>query len=260
MTHHRQHRSGALAIAGALLLSACADFGGPVQGEQISPEERRLRQIESQIETLNRRLEAMSSVDIATTTTRLSEEVRSLRGDTEKLRHDLDNNERRGRELYLDLDRRLQRLEGPQGGQANGAAASAPGNDGPADPAEEQAYLAAFELLKAGKYGQSITQFKSMLEQWPNGRYADNGMYWTGEAQYVQRDYGAALETFEGLLQRFPSSSKAPDALLKSGFAHRELRQIDKAKATLQQVIEQYPNSSAAGLARQRLDQINRPG
>ena len=96
--------------------------------------------------------------------------------------------------------------------------------------------------------------------KWPSGRYADNATYWTGEAQYVQREYAAALETFEGLLQRYPSSSKAPDALLKVGFAQRELRQIDKAKATLQQVIEQYPSSSAAGLARQRLEQINRPG
>ena len=253
------HRNHMAALLGAVLLAACADFGGPVEGE-ISPEERRLRQIESQIQTLNRRLEAMTAVDVATTTTRLSEEVRSLRGDTEKLRHDLDTNERRGRELYLDLDRRLQRLEGPQGSAAGGAAASSGSSNTPADPAEEQAYLAAFELLKAGKYAQSISSFKGMLEKWPSGRYADNATYWTGEAQYVQREYAAALETFEGLLQRYPSSSKAPDALLKVGFAQRELRQIDKAKATLQQVIEQYLSSSAAGLARQRLEQINRPG
>ena len=254
----RRHQSHAIAVLGAVLLAACADFGGPVEGE-ISPEERRLRQIESQIQTLNRRLEAMTAVDVATTTTRLSEEVRSLRGETEKLRHDLDNNERRGRELYLDLDRRLQRLEGPQGNAAGGAGVQA-ASSGPADPAEEQAYLAAFELLKAGKYAQSISNFKAMVEKWPAGRYADNATYWTGEAQYVQREYAAALETFEGLLQRYPSSSKAPDALLKVGFAQRELRQTDKAKATLQQVIDQYPNSSAAGLARQRLEQINRPG
>ena len=259
MAIQRQHRNPALALLGAMLLVGCADFGGPVEGE-ISPEERRLRQIESQIQTLNRRLEAMTAVDVATTTTRLSEEVRSLRGDTEKLRHDLDTNERRGRELYLDLDRRLQRLEGPQGSAAGSSGAAVGANNAPADPAEEQAYLAAFELLKAGKYAQSISNFKAMLEKWPSGRYADNATYWTGEAQYVQREYAAAQQTFETLLQSYPSSSKAPDALLKIGFAQRELRQIDKAKATLQQVIDQYPSSSAAGLARQRLEQINRPG
>ena len=259
MAIQRQHQNHVAALLGAVLLAACADFGGPVEGE-ISPEERRLRQIESQIQTLNRRLEAMTAVDVATTTTRLSEEVRSLRGETEKLRHDLDTNERRGRELYLDLDRRLQRLEGPQGNAAGATGAAVGANNGPADPAEEQAYLAAFELLKAGKYAESISNFKGMLEKWPSGRYADNATYWTGEAQYVQREYAAALATFEGLLQRYSSSSKAPDALLKIGFAQRELRQIDKAKATLQQVIDQYPSSSAAGLARQRLEQINRPG
>lgn len=243
----------------SMVLAGCANFGGPVEGE-ITPEERRLRQIESQIETLNRRLEAMSSVDVATTAQRLAEEVRSLRGATEQLRHDVDSNEQRARKLYLDLDRRIQRLEGSGAADAGVGSGVAAAASGPADPEEEKAYLAAFELLKAGKYPQAISGFEAMRQQWPRGRYADNAMYWTGEAQYVQRDYRTALSTFEGLLSQFPSSSKASDAMLKVAFAQRELNQMDQSKRTLQQLIEQYPNSSAAGLARQRLDQLNRPG
>lgn len=255
-------RSAPLALI--LMLTACTDFGGPIRDGEISPEEQRLRSIESKLGDVDRRLEAIAALDVAQSSVRLAEEVRSLRGDVEKLRFDLDNNERRARELYLDLDRRLQRLEGggssASGDPAAGGAGTSAGGAVTADPAEEQAYLAAFELLKAGKFDQSISGFKAMQEQWPRGRYADNAMYWVGEAQYVKREYAVALDSFNGLLQKFPSSAKAADALLKIGYCHAELKQLDKAKSSLQQVVEQYPNSSAAGLARARLDKLNRPG
>lgn len=247
----------------ALTLTACADFGGPVNGRsgEPSPEEMRLRRIESGLEQLNRRVESISAVDMAQQLNRLSEEVRDLRGQVEQLRFDVDKNEQRARELYLDLDRRLQ-----SGSPAASPGAAAPASSGfnartaPADPAEQSAYNEAFDLLRADKVDAAVAAFRQMLEQWPNGQYADNAQYWIGEGFYVQRQYEAALKQFNTLLQQYPGSSKVPDAMLKIGFSLYELNQTEKARSTLQRIVDEFPDSAAATLAKPRLEQIQRNG
>lgn len=120
-------------------------------------------------------------------------------------------------------------------------------------PDEEAAYLAAFDALKNGKYDDALNGFRGQLEKWPQGRYADNALYWSGEAYYVKRDYKSALAAFQAVLQRFPRSAKAPDAMLKSGLVQMDLGQAAAGKASLQRVVNTYPQSNAATLAQQRL-------
>src|SRR3546814_6596898 len=67
--------------------------------------------------------------------------------------------------------------------------------------------------------------FRGQLQQWPQGQYADNALYWSGEAYYVKRDYKSALAAFQAVLQRFPRSAKTPDAMLKSGLVQMDLGQ-----------------------------------
>lgn len=247
-----------LSPALALALSACADFGGPLGGsDEPSPEEQRLRRIEAAIDQLNRRVEAISTVDMARQMAQLSDELRQLRGQVEQLRHDVDRNERRARELYLDLDRRLQQLSGAADATA-AALPAVPTSAGPADPEEQKAYDAAFELLRSGKVDEAIAAFRRMLERWPEGRFADNAHYWIGEGLYVKRQYEQAIRQFQELLQKYPSSRKVPDALLKTGFAQDAMGQTDAARATLQRVVREFPQSAAASLAKKRLEDIEK--
>jgi tol-pal system protein YbgF len=248
---------GHWALGAALLLGACADFGGPIGDAPPFSEQARLQEIEARLEDMSRRLEALSGAAQSQTRQQLEGEVRSLRGDTEKLRFDLEGTEKRNRELYRDLDRRLQRLESesqPARLSMEPRMASAP--PPPAGQEEEAAYLRVFEMLKAGRYDEAIAGFRSQLERWPDGRYADNALYWTGESHYVKRDYDAAIGSFQALLSRFPASAKVPDALLKIGMAQAELKQTDAAHNTLKKVVDEYPGSNAANLARQRLNQL----
>lgn len=122
-----------------------------------------------------------------------------------------------------------------------------------ASPGEEAAYLAAFESLKNGKYDDALKGFRGQLQQWPQGQYADNALYWSGEAYYVKQDYKSALAAFQAVLQRFPRSAKTPDAMLKSGLVQMDLNQDAEGRATLQRVIKSYPGTTAAQLAQQRL-------
>lgn len=124
---------------------------------------------------------------------------------------------------------------------------------GGGSPEEEGAYLTAFDSLKNGKYDDAITGFRALLTKWPQGRYADNALYWSGEAYYVKRDYNNALGAFQAVLARFPNSPKGPDSMLKAGLTQLELKQEAAGKATLQKLVQTYPQSNAARLAQQQL-------
>jgi tol-pal system protein YbgF len=284
------------ALCAGGLLSACASggYGGPISGggDNLSPSERRLQQVESRTAELSRRLDAVNLTGMDQENLRLRDDLRALRGEVERLRYDFDQAQRRARDQYVDLDRRLQRFEGgapaaSSGGfgqplpptarvEASGTVTTTPaqataapqvraGAEGGiaapvtissgsgASPEEEGAYLTAFDALKNGKYDDAIRGFRSLLEKWPQGRFADNALYWSGEAYYVKRDYRAAQGAFQAVLQRFPNSPKGPDAMLKLGLTQIELKQESEGRATLQKLVDSYPQSNAARLAQQRL-------
>lgn len=260
----------------AAVASGCAsDFGGPISSSQktvLSPEERRLQEVETKTAQLLRRLDAMNAQQSDANLGHLRDDLRFLRGDIEKLRFDLDARDRSSKELFSNLDRRLSQLEsggGAAAGVSMGApaatvATNTPGTLAPAatpkaavaTPEEERAYLGTFDMLKNGKYDDAIKGFRGMLDQWPQGRYADNGWYWMGEAQMVKRDFAGAANSFQSLVQGFASSPKMADGLYKLGVAQVELKKNAEAKASLQRVIRDYPSTNAANLAKQKLDQL----
>jgi tol-pal system protein YbgF len=214
----------------------------------------------------------------------LETEVRQLRGDVEVLNHELKGVKQRQRELYLDVDRRLRDIEvrgggGQQGGGtpaqgasgggaaaqtgagAQGGQAAAGGSAAQLPPAKQrQQYESAFNLLKEGRYEQSIDAFNKFLKAYPQGGYSDNAQYWLGEANYVSRNFSAAAREFQKVLNDFPESPKVPDAMLKLGFTYYELHKWDEARRTLEQVRKQYPDSTAAQLAETRLRRMRKEG
>jgi tol-pal system protein YbgF len=265
-------RSTSCVWAAVLLLTACAFPGGSggINGgaEMLTPQERRLQAVENRLAVLHRQLENQSAGEAQNNPLRLQEELSSLRGEVERLGFELRQQESRNRLLYMDIDQRLSRLDG--GSAPASAAAATPAETartagtavvqaGAANPEEEGAYLASFELLKNGDYDKAITGFQAMLKQWPTGRFADSAAYWMGEAHYVKRDYKSAAAAFSRVVEQFPQSSKAADALFKLGLTQYELKQPDQGKATLQKVISSYPNSNAARLAQQRLAPAKAP-
>lgn len=261
----------------AVIITGCAPtFGaGRIDGgkDVLSPEERRMQAVESKLAEMSRRLDGINYAGLDQENVKLRDEIRSLRGEVERLRYDYDGQVKRTKDQYLDLDRRIQRTEAAPaasvtstGGTNNAPIALAPStsisanapvvisNGGGGTPEEETAYLATFDLLKNGRYDEAIRGFRSMIEKWPQGHYADNATYWAGEAYYVKRDYKSALTHFQTVLDKYPGSPKAADAMLKVGLTQLELKQADKGRATLQKVIDTYPNANAASLARQRLE------
>lgn len=202
----------------------------------------------------------------------LQAELQELRGDVEKHGNDLESMQRRQRELYLDIDRRLNDLQVQ-------SSTAAPVTDGAAAPAgiteagmptvsasaqgadhERAGYMNAFEILRESRYAEAIQSFTQFLQQYPNGKYANNAQYWLAEAYYATGDMEKALAEFGKVIDEYPSSSKIPDAKLKLGYTYYELGQWAKSRDTLTGVMTSYPNSSFALLAEKRLTRMTQEG
>lgn len=229
------------------------------------------------VEARLNRLESQTLVELLTRLDRLQNEVQQLRGQLEEQNHTLDGLQQHQKDIYVELDGRLRKLEqggatppSAETGGGDGATAPAPDVDdggAVAPPAAaagadnaEAAYQKAFDLLKKGQYPQAIRGFHDFLGHYPDSALANNAQYWLGEANYVSRDYPAALTEFRRVIDRYPNSSKLPDALLKIGFIHYQQGKWDKARAALTQVKTRYPDSSAARLADERLRKMKQEG
>jgi tol-pal system protein YbgF len=240
-------------------------------------------ELEARIQQLERKLDSRSLVNMHEQVTALQREVQQLRGDIEVQTHTLESLQKRQRDLYLDIDRRLHRIEaGGVETQSSlpGAAAAAPGVSGTVaaavpdvntaetkkaaatlNPAEQRkAYDQALELLKEGRYTDASTAFQAFLKTYPGSSYADNAQYWLGEVYYVTRKFKPALTEFEKVLTQYPGSTKIADARLKMGYIHYEQNNWAEARNVLGQVVKDSPGSTSARLAQERLDRIQKEG
>ncbi len=220
-----------------------------------------------------------ANMDLLNQVNQLRQELVSLRSQVEELQQQNEQLKSSSRSQYLDVDGRLNRLEGGAGGGGGmelpelgrGPVDAAPR---PAPPAERPptvhgtpgliagvaderaAYEQAFDALRNGEYAESARRFQAFLDQHPQGSYAPNALYWLGESYYVTQNYALAEEQFNALLQRYPTSDKAPGALLKIGLSQYGNRDLDAAEATLAKVGSQYPGTDAARTAADRLRAI----
>lgn len=228
----------------------------------------KLTEIDDRLDKVERLTGNDSLVQMAAQVAEIQSELREIRGQVETLRYESESAATRQRDQYLDIDRRLQTLEGrgpvvtggtaaAAGGAAAAVAAKPPATVGASDRAP---YQEAFDLLKEGRYDEARAGFQSFLADYPDSDLAGHSQYWLGETYYVTQKYTEALAAFQEVLSGYPRSRKLPDAVLKVGYCYYELGQYPQARAALNRVVEQYPESTAARLAGQRLDRMSSEG
>jgi tol-pal system protein YbgF len=263
-------------LKGLALLAGCAvAFSAAAQGLFDDNEARRRvellrqeftenqRQVAEQLKKLEAAVAGASNRDaliqLATQVENLSNDMARMRGQLEVLGNQMETADRRQKDLYLDIDTRLRKLEQARESGAPGTpgAAAAPA-ESEASPGEMRAYQSALDQFKLGQYALAVSAMQGFLVTYPNSKLAPNAQYWVGMAYSGQRDYKQAIVAQRKLLASWPDSEKAPDAMLSIASSQETMGDRKNALKTLEEVIAKYPKSAAAASAKQRLNAIKR--
>jgi tol-pal system protein YbgF len=210
----------------------------------------------------------------------IKSDIAKIRGQIEVLTYELNEAQKRQKDLYVDLDSRLRKIEAGSTGAAapttDATPSAAPSNaqvanagpalspppapaSAPAAPivpvsaAEQRAYDAALDQFKRGDYNGAIAGFQSFVKTYPRSLLASSAQYWVGNAQFAKKDYRSAIASQRTLIQLWPDSPKIPDALLNIASAQSEMGDNASARRTLEELIGKYPQSEPASKAKQRL-------
>jgi tol-pal system protein YbgF len=209
-------------------------------------------------------LDLMQQVD------QLQREIRALRGEIEQQGDGLADLNRRQRELFLDLDRRLKRLE-PGGGPAEGApppaaAARPPGAaQPPGVPAgagvpvkESPAPAAADARPPAPKEPPAPTVGPA-----PGPAAASVADPLKEQAAYQQAfnllkegRYDQAARSFTAFLERYPSGPHSDNAQYWLGESHYVNRQYQPALAEFGKLLQRFPDSGKVSHAKLKMGLI----
>jgi tol-pal system protein YbgF len=287
------------AIAAGLLFSVSAQ-AGLFDDEEARKQVLQLRTqmadtqraLEQRIGELEAQARNRSIIDLFNQVETLKTEFARLRGQIELLQNEMENTQKRQRDLYVDLDGRMRKMEAQlaeqaaqttRAAQAAAAAATAapasmppgvvagapPGAVDPSrvlpptamvappitvDPvAEQRAYDQGLEHFRAGRFAEAVTAFQLFSRNFPRSTLVPSAQYWIGNSLYATRDFRGAIAAQRQLIAQYPDSAKASDALLNIASAQSELGDVQAARTTLQEVATKYPSTEAGVKAKQRL-------
>jgi len=273
MSDEPRRLSPALTLASATILLALAPFGhaqlfggDETARKQIAEQSKRIEALRQQNAQLSERLGHIDdtlkslaasnpALELSQQLERLRQEVTQLRGQLEVSANEVQMASKRQRDMYVDLDTRMRRLEVPAAAAAAvaPAAAGAAAATSEATDVEARAYEAAQGQRKIGNYQGAIAGFRNFLSQYPKSTLSHRAQYWIGDSYYNLRDFKNAIASQQRLISAFPDSASVPDALLNIASSQIELGEAAAARRTMDGLIARYPASEAAEKARRRL-------
>jgi tol-pal system protein YbgF len=266
--------AAALVAAGLVQAAHAALFDDEEARRRIEATNTRLGQVQKQLEdriaALEAQVKSQGLMDLFTQVEAIRADIARLRGQVEVLTHEQEQAQKRQRDLYVDLDSRLRKLESVPSAAAATPGAGVPAAAGAAPPvpapvapvapvvdaaSEQRSYDAALDQFKLGSYAAAIGSFAGFIKAYPKSPLAPSAQYWIGNAQFAQRDFRGAIATQRQLIATYPDSQKIPDALLNIATSQAELGDGPQSRRTLEELVAKHPQSEAAVKARQRLGQ-----
>jgi len=289
----------ALCVLTVLTPAHAALFGDDVARKGVADQAKRIDElradIRNQADTLSARLNKIEEATRGTQATQQSmlelvnqiesvrREIQNLRGQIEVVNNGVENNAKRQRDMYVDLDTRLRRFE--QGGNPPAPTGAAPEATPPPKPTlgaggttgttggtiaatatttttattaassadEARVYEAAQQQRRIGNYKAAISAFQAFLMQYPRSPLAHRAQYWIGDSHFNLRDYRSAIASQQTLISTYPDSPSAPDAMLNIASCQSELGESAAARKTMDALVARYPGSEAAEKAKRRL-------
>ena len=287
---------GVLLFCGATGFAQAGLFDDEEARKLISAEKKRVDDLSADIKTqqqavdtrigkLEEALKSQALLDLFTQIEALKVELNKLRGQIEVLNNSVENTTKRQRDMYLDLDTRVTRIE-QQGGASPAAGPAAQGTPpvpatAPAAPvpaasattvppaatastaapgdaaAESRNYEAAQAQRRLGNYQGVIVAFQNFIKQYPKSNLAPRAQYWIGDSYFNLRDFKLAIANQQLLIKSYPESPTVPDAMLNVASSQMEMGESIAGRKSLEEIIKQFPISDAADKAKRRLSAMN---
>lgn len=249
-----------LLVAMSLIVSGCE----LMQPSGEDPVLIKLTELDKRLAKIERVVDNQSLVNLPQQVSAAERRGDEIQGRVEELEHNSESDAERQRQLYGDLDTRMQNLETALSARKSVSVMDggtlAPGQLPMPGGSDRDNYQAAFELLKEQRYEPAASAFDQFLVTFPESELADNAQYWLAESHYVTQQFDKALSEFKVVIDKFPESRKVPDALLKMGYCSYELKRWDTARGSLARVQTEYPETTAARLAGQRIQRMDEEG
>jgi len=244
----------AIAEAAAVAVAGCTSLTPPED-----PVNMRLTALDARLRRIERQLESESLITMSSRVDQLRADVAALRGQIEEVQFAVEGNAQRQRDLYLDLDSRLQALEQSRG-QAGlapslGGSVGSPSFGGPSavPPTVSQPPVGGSGQLGAAA-GSNVggpaaspsfgTQASAAVPPGPGLSGTDQDNYNRAyELLETRKDYAGAQRAFTEFLAAFPTSPLAPNAQYWLGESLYARQMYQEALPEIPKVIDVYPGS-----------------
>ncbi|WP_137935986.1 tol-pal system protein YbgF [Chitinivorax sp. B] len=221
------------------------------QIEQLRQDNHAMRDRLNQLET---RVDNLKVSNLVSQLDAQVDNLNKLNGQLEVLQYNIEQTQKRQKDLYIDLDSRLRALEPNSGADAGtGSGGEKPLVTVAKAEGDQAAYDAAFNLYKMGNYQGAVSGFREYLKAYPESKLAPNAQYWIGMSQSALRDYKGAIVSQQKLIAAWADASKVPDAMFNIAANQLELGEKKAARKTLDDLVAKYPVSTAADKAKRLL-------
>ena len=237
-------------------LSNAALFDDEEARRRIAETNVRLGQLQTQLESrlaqLEQQLRSGGLLDLSNQLELARVDLAKMRGQIEVLTHELGEAQKRQRDLYVDLDSRMRKMESAQAAAAAAAVATPPP---PATPPLDPSVPLAAPPTSGGP-GVSGTMSVPPVSQGgpstippigaarPSDAAAEQRAYDAALDLFKRGDFGGAIGAFTNYVRAYPRSPLSPSAQYWIGNAHFARRDYRAAVTAQRTLIANYPDSA----------------
>lgn len=121
---------------------------------------------------------------------------------------------------------------------------------------EKELFRTALILFDESRYAEALDIFSEVIISFPNGTFAPDAYFWSGELFLAQKMYEDAKLSFNSVIEQFPKHQRTPDSLFKLGEIYRLEGELEDAIIIYDRVQTSFPDSGAAQLAKKSRESL----
>jgi tol-pal system protein YbgF len=213
--------------------------------------------LKEKVQALKAILKGQGISDMLNQIETLNQETSQLKGDLELANHQISTMQQREKDLYVDTDERLRKLEEVANAKAQAQLQQAAVEAEAANHPDIVLLSTANDYLKNENYQEAFTAYDQFIKDFPESSKIDEAKYGLGYAQYLLKNYKSSTATLEALIKAHPDSLVIPDALMNIANAQVQLGRVNGAKKYYRRLVKQYPDSELVPTAKKRLKALS---